>query len=61
MMILLDFTIRKEYYRIKALEGDLSKIIFISNWDQFRILELLIYKVKRRRPAPKQASWYSNK
>ncbi len=44
MRTLIDFAIREEYSRVKALGDDLSKIGSTINWDRFRILEPLIYK-----------------
>jgi len=49
MRTLIDFAIREEYSRVKALGDDLSKIGSTINWDRFRILEPLIYKNKTSR------------
>lgn len=40
----IDFAIREEYSRVKALGDDLSEIGSLINGDRFRILEPLIYK-----------------
>jgi IS5 family transposase len=44
MRTLIDFAIREEYSRIKALGVDLSEISSLIRWDRFRFLEPLIYK-----------------
>ena len=44
MRTLIDFAIREEYSRVKALGDDLSDINFLIKWDRFRFLEPLIYK-----------------
>ena len=44
MRTLIDFAIREEYSRVKALGDDLSDINFLIDWDRFRSLEPLIYK-----------------
>ena len=49
MRTLIDFAIREEYSRIKALGDDLSEINSLIKWDRFRILEPLIYKNKTSR------------
>jgi IS5 family transposase len=49
MRTFIDFAIREEYSRVKALGDDLSEIGSLINWDQFRILELLIYKNRTSR------------
>jgi transposase, IS5 family len=49
MRTLIDFAIREEYSRVKALGDDLAKIGSIIDWDRFRILEPLIYKNKTSR------------
>jgi IS5 family transposase len=49
MRTLIDFAIRAEYARVKALGDDLSEIESLINWDRFRSLEPLIYKNKTSR------------
>jgi IS5 family transposase len=49
MRTLIDFAIREEYSRVKALGDDLSDINSLINWDRFRFLEPLIYKNKTSR------------
>ena len=49
MRTLIDFAIREEYSRVKALGDDLSGINSLIKWDRFRFLEPLIYKNKTRR------------
>lgn len=49
MRTLIDFAIREEYSRVKALGDDLSEIESLINWDRFRILEPLIYKNRTSR------------
>ena len=48
-MTLIDFAIRAEYARVKALGDDLSEIGSLINWERFRFLEPLIYKNKTSR------------
>jgi IS5 family transposase len=49
MRTLIDFAIREEYSRVKALGDDLSDINSLIDWDRFRFLEPLIYKNKTSR------------
>ena len=49
MRTLIDFAIRAEYARVKALGDDLSEIGSLINWERFRFLEPLIYKNKTSR------------
>ena len=49
MRTLIDFAIREEYSRVKALGDDLSDINSLIKWDRFRSLEPLIYKNKTSR------------
>ena len=49
MRTLIDFAIREEYARVKALGDDLSKIESMINWERFRFLEPLLYKNKTSR------------
>ena len=49
MRPLIDFAIRAEYARVKALGDDLSEIGSLINWERFRFLEPLIYKNKTSR------------
>ena len=49
MRTLIDFAMREEYSRVKALGDDLSDINSLINWDRFRFLEPLIYKNKTSR------------
>jgi transposase, IS5 family len=49
MRTLIDFAIREEYARVKALGDDLAEIGSLINWDRFRFLEPSIYKNKTRR------------
>jgi transposase, IS5 family len=49
MRTLIDFAIRAEYARVKALGDDLSEIESLINWDRFKSLEPLIYKNKTSR------------
>jgi transposase, IS5 family len=46
MNSLIDFAIREEYARVKALGDDLSDIGSLLDWKRFRFLEPLIYKNK---------------
>jgi len=46
MRTLIDFAIRAEYARVKALGDDLSEIGSQINWERFRFLEPSIYKNK---------------
>jgi transposase, IS5 family len=46
MRTLIDFAIREEYARVKALGDDLAEIGSLINWERFRFLEPLIYKNK---------------
>jgi IS5 family transposase len=46
MRSLIDFAIRTEYARIKALGDDLCEIGSQIDWERFRFLEPLIYKNK---------------
>lgn len=46
MRNLIDFAIREEYARVKALGDDLSEIGSLLDWERFRFLEALIYKNK---------------
>lgn len=49
MRTLIDFAIRAEYARIKALGDDLCEIGSQINWERFRFLEPLMYKNKTSR------------
>ena len=49
MRTLIDFAIRAEYARIKALGDDLCDIGSQIDWERFRFLEPLIYKNKTSR------------
>lgn len=49
MKTLIDFAIRAEYARIKALGDDLCEIGSQLDWERFRFLEPMIYKNKTRR------------
>ncbi len=49
MRTLIDFAIRAEYARVKALGDDLSEIGSLINWERFRFLEPLIHKNKTSR------------
>ena len=49
MRTLIDFAIRAEYSRVKALGDDLSEIGSQIDWERFRFLEPLIYKNKTSR------------
>jgi IS5 family transposase len=49
MRTLIDFAIREEYSRVKALGDDLSEINSLIKWDRFRFIEPLIYKNKTGR------------
>ena len=46
MNSLIDFAIKEEYARVKALGDDLSEIGSLLDWKRFRFLEPLIYKNK---------------
>jgi IS5 family transposase len=46
MRSLIDFAIREEYARVRALGDDLSEIGSLIDWERFRFLEPLIYKNK---------------
>jgi IS5 family transposase len=49
MRTLIDFAIRKEYARVKALGDDLCDIGSQIDWERFRFLEPLMYKNKTSR------------
>ena len=49
MRTLIDFAIREEYERVKALGDDLSEIESMINWERFRFLDPLLYKNKTSR------------
>jgi transposase, IS5 family len=49
MRTLIDFAIREEYARVKALGDDLSEIESQIDWERFRSLDPLIYKNKTSR------------
>ena len=49
MRTLIDFAMRAEYARIKALGDDLCEIGSQIDWERFRFLEPLIYKNKTSR------------
>jgi len=49
MRTLIDFAIRAEYARVKALGDDLSEIGSLIKWERFRFLEPLIFKNKTSR------------
>jgi IS5 family transposase len=49
MRTLIDFAIKAEYARIKALGDDLCEIGSQIDWERFRFLEPLIYKNKTSR------------
>ena len=49
MRTLIDFAIRAEYARIKALGDDLCEIGSQIDWERFRFLEPLMYKNKTSR------------
>jgi transposase, IS5 family len=49
MRTLIDFAIRSEYARIKALGDDLCEIGSQIDWERFRFLEPMIYKNKTSR------------
>lgn len=49
MRTLIDFAIRAEYARIKALGDDLCEIGSQINWERFRFLEPLMYKNRTSR------------
>jgi IS5 family transposase len=46
MRTLIDFAIRAEYSRVKAIRNDLYEIGSQIDWERFRFLEPLIYKNK---------------
>ena len=49
MRTLIDFAVRAEYARIKALGDDLCDIGSQVDWERFRFLEPMIYKNKTSR------------
>jgi IS5 family transposase len=49
MRTLIDFAIRAEYARVKALGDNLCEIGSQIDWERFRFLEPLMYKNKTRR------------
>ena len=49
MRTLIDFAIREEYARVKALGDELSEVGSLINWERFRFLEPLLYKNKTSR------------
>ncbi len=46
MRTLIDFAIRAEYARVKAIRNDLCEIGSQIDWERFRFLEPLLYKNK---------------
>jgi IS5 family transposase len=49
MRTLIDFAMRAEYARLKALGDDLCEIGSQIDWERFRFLEPLMYKNKTSR------------